>query len=82
MRVASSDHSRGSGASTRAPSIRPDGSAGLYNGDMRTLDVAGAQVEATEVVSVGLERMATDPLQFARRDWEYFSFILRRVVWR
>ena len=46
-------------------------------------DAAGPiMVSATEVVSVGLERLATDPVGFARRDWDYFRFIVRRVLWR
>lgn len=54
-----------------------------YTGDgVRTLDAAGVRVPLTEIVSIGLERLADDPLAFARRDWEYFSFILRRVTWR
>ena len=39
-------------------------------------------VAATEVISVGLEKMARAPGAFAMHDWEYFSFILRRVIWR
>ena len=36
----------------------------------------------TEVISVGMERLAADPFAFARRDWEYFSFLVRRITHR
>ena len=48
----------------------------------RTLEVAGRQIPYTEVVSVGMERLMRDPLAFARENWEYFSFLVRRVTHR
>lgn len=40
-------------------------------------------IHATEIVSMGLEQMYTDPLRFARDDPEYFDFIwnLQRRRW-
>ena len=45
-----------------------------------TVPIHGVSVYATEMVSVGVERMARDPLLFRREYPEYFAFILREVV--
>ena len=55
---------------------------GMYAGYQLASLVDGTQVGATEVVSLGLENMATDPLGFYNSDPEFFEFILRYVVWR
>lgn len=73
------------GAGTFAAAFGATAQSGLYDPPApryRTLEVAGQQVPWTEVVSVGMERLAADPLSFARRDWEYFSFLVRRITHR
>ena len=42
----------------------------------------GTPIGATEVISMGLELMHKDPLKFARKDPEWFDFILTRVLFR
>ena len=37
---------------------------------------------ATEVISVGVEMIATDPIGFRKEFPEFFEFILHRVVYR
>ncbi len=49
----------------------------------RFFEIEGRRAAArTEVISMGLDRLAEDPVLFARRDWDFFSFIVRRVLWR
>ncbi len=65
-----------------------DGRLDRYTGRLytrpavRAVDVEGRRVNSTEVISVGLQRLAKDPVWFARRDWDFFSFLVRRVLWR
>ena len=42
----------------------------------------GSEVEATEVVSIGLEEMRENPMRFALEQPDFFDFILTRVLFR
>ena len=42
----------------------------------------GTRIGATEVISMGLEAMHRNPIQFAREEPEFFDFMLTRVIFR
>ena len=42
----------------------------------------GTEVAATEVISMGMEKMARNPVKFATAEPDYFDFILHRVMHR
>lgn len=55
---------------------KPDKFMSAYMGKVY---IRGGQIDATEIVSMGLEYLYTDPVNFAKTDPDYFDFIIELI---